>query len=112
MIKSLSIELSRFALQLFYFSGELTVVMSFAANYPLIGQVCKNSVPLLIFQSMIPICRISASSLFRAELVGPLPVTTRTSSCENLHEILINNWTDIQAKITTTLAGIKFSMRP
>lgn len=102
----------RFALQLFYFSGELPLVMSFAANYPLIGEVCKNSVLLLIFQSMIPICRISASSLFRAELVGPLPVSTRIRSCGNLHEFLINNWTDIQAKITTSLAGLKFSMRP
>ena len=91
MIKFLSIELSRFALQLFYFSGELPLVMSFAANCSLIGEVCKNSVLLLIFQSMIPIFRISPSSLFRAELVGPLPVSTRTRSCENLHEFLINN---------------------
>ena len=75
--------------------------MSFAANYLLIGQVCNNSVPLLIFQSMIPICRISASSLLLLiQILGlcpPAPGLTLSSA--NLHDFVINTWTGFQVRI-------------
>ena len=76
--------------------------MSFTANYLLIGQVCNNSVPLLIFQSMIPICRISASSLLLLliQILGlcpPAPGLTLSSA--NLHEFVINTQTGFQVRI-------------